>query len=43
VANGEIELKKIDTQKNVADSLTKPVSIEKFEWCREAMGLVSSA
>jgi len=41
--NGEIELKKIDTRENVADSLTKPVSTEKFVLYKEAMGLVSSA
>jgi len=43
VVSGQIELKKVDTQENVADALTKLMSIEKLVWCREAMGLVSSA
>ena len=32
-------LDKVDTLKNVAKSLTKFVSIEKFSWCRESMGI----
>jgi hypothetical protein len=31
---------KVDTLKNVADSLTKSVSTEKFSWCRGSMGIV---
>ena len=30
---------KVDSVKNVVDSLTKSVSIEKFSWCRESMGI----
>ena len=30
---------KVDTLDNVADSLKKYVSIEKFSWCREAIGI----
>jgi hypothetical protein len=32
-------LEKVDTLKNVANSLTKYVSIEKFSKCRETMGI----
>ena len=34
-------LKKVDTLKNVADSLTKSMSTEKFSWCREGRGLIA--
>ena len=34
-------LMKVDTLKNVADSLTKSVSIEKFSWCRGSMGIAA--
>jgi hypothetical protein len=34
-------LLKVDTLKNVADSLTKSVSTEKFSWCRGSMGIVA--
>ena len=36
----KILLMKVDTLKNVADSLTKSVSTEKFSWCRGSMGIV---
>jgi hypothetical protein len=32
-------LLKVDTLKNVANSLTKFVSTEKFCWCRGSMGI----
>jgi hypothetical protein len=32
---------KVDTFKNVADSLTKSVSTENFSWCRVTMGIAS--
>jgi len=32
-------LVKVDTLKNVADSLTKSVSTDRFSWCRETMGV----
>jgi hypothetical protein len=41
VENKKVLLEKVDTLKNIADSLTKSVSVEKFSWCREAMGIVS--
>jgi hypothetical protein len=34
VEEKKVLLEKVDTLKNVADSLTKSVSIEKFSWCR---------
>ena len=39
VEEKKVLLEKVDTLKNVADSLTKSVSIEKFSWCRESMGI----
>jgi hypothetical protein len=38
---GNLVHNKVDTLNNIVDSLTKFVSIEKFSWCREAMGIVS--
>ena len=35
----KVLLEKVDTLENVADSLTKFVSTEKFSWCRAAMGI----
>jgi hypothetical protein len=32
---------KVETLKNVADSLTKSVSTKKFSWCRESMGIIA--
>ena len=37
----KVLLEKVDTMKNVANSLTKSVSTEKFSWCRETMGIAS--
>jgi hypothetical protein len=37
----KVLLEKVDTLKNVADSLTKSVSTEKFSWCRETMGITA--
>ena len=34
VEDKKVLLEKVDTVKNVADSLTKSVSTEKFSWCR---------
>ena len=39
VEERKVLLEKVDTMKNVADSLTESVSIEKFSWCRESMGI----
>jgi hypothetical protein len=36
----KVLLMKVDTLKNVADSLTKYVSTENFSWCRGSMGIV---
>jgi hypothetical protein len=40
VEEKKVLLMKVDTLKNVADSLTKSVSTEKFSWCRGSMGIV---
>ena len=34
VETKKVSLEKVDTLYNVADSLTKSISIEKFSWCR---------
>ena len=41
VVEKKVLLMKVDTLKNVADSLTKSVSIEKFSWCRGSMGIAA--
>ena len=41
VEDKKVLLEKVDTLKNVADSLTKSISIEKFSWCREFTGNAS--
>ena len=41
VEDKKVLLEKVDTVKNVADSLTKLVSTEKFSWCRESMGVAA--
>jgi hypothetical protein len=41
VEDKKVLLDKVDTLKNVADSLTKSMSTEKFSWCRETMGIVA--
>lgn len=41
VESKKVLLEKVDTLKNVANSLTKSVSTEKFIWCRETMGLLA--
>ena len=35
----KVLLKEVDILDNVTDSLTKSMSIEKFSWCRAAMGI----
>lgn len=37
--DGKVNLKKVDTLKNVADVLTKLVKTTKFKWCANLMGL----
>jgi hypothetical protein len=34
-------LEKVNTLENIEDSFTKNVSVVKFSWCKEAMGIVS--
>jgi hypothetical protein len=41
VEEKKVLLEKVDTLNNVADSLTKSVSTEKFSWCRVTMGIVA--
>jgi hypothetical protein len=41
VERNKVLLEKVDTLENIADSLTKSMSVVKFSWCREAMGIVS--
>jgi hypothetical protein len=41
IEENKVSLMKVDTLKNVADSLTKSVSTEKFSWCRGSMGIVA--
>ena len=37
----KVSLMKVDTLKNVADSLTKSMSTEKLSWCRGSMGIAA--
>jgi hypothetical protein len=37
----KVLLMKVDTLKNVVDSLTKLVSTEKLSWCRGSMGITA--
>ena len=41
VERNKVFLEKVDTLENITDSLTKSMSVVKFSWCREAMGIVS--
>ena len=41
VEEKKVFLEKVDTLKNVAYSLTKSVSKEKFSWCRVTMGIAA--
>ena len=41
VEDKKVLLEKVDTLKNVVDSLTKFVSTNKVSWCRESMGINS--
>ena len=41
VEENKVLLEKVNTLKNVADSLKKSVSTEKFSWCRGSMGIVA--
>jgi hypothetical protein len=39
--SNKVLLEKVDMLENIPDSLTKSLSVVKFSWCREAMGIVS--
>jgi hypothetical protein len=41
VEEKKVLLEKVDTLKNVADSLTKSMSTENFSWCRVTMGIAA--
>jgi hypothetical protein len=41
VEENKVLLEKVDTLKNVVDSLAKSVSTERFSWCRGTMGIAS--
>jgi hypothetical protein len=41
VEEKKLFMMKVDTLKNVAYSLTKSLSIEKFSWCIGSMGISS--
>jgi uncharacterized membrane protein YGL010W len=41
VESNKVLLEKVDTLENIADSMAKSVSVVKFSWCREAMGIVA--
>jgi len=40
VEDKKVLLVNVDTLNNVADALKKSMSIEKFSWCKETMGIV---
>jgi hypothetical protein len=40
VESNKVLLEKVDTLENIADSLTKSVSVVRFSSCREAMVIV---
>jgi hypothetical protein len=41
IEENKVSLMKVDTLKNVADSLTRSLSTEKFCWCRGSMGIAT--
>jgi hypothetical protein len=41
VEEKKVLLMKVDTLKNVADSLTNSMSTEKLSWCRGSMGITA--
>jgi hypothetical protein len=41
VEDKKVLLEKVDTLKNVVDSLTNSASTEKLSWCRETMGITT--
>jgi hypothetical protein len=41
VESKKVFLEKVETFENITNSLTKSVSVMKFSWCREAMGITA--
>ena len=41
VEEKKVLLMKVETLKNVVDSLTKSVNTKKFSWCRGSMGIAT--
>jgi hypothetical protein len=41
VERNKVLLEKIETLENIINSLTKSMSVVKFSWCREAMGIAA--
>jgi hypothetical protein len=41
VEEKKVLLMKVDSLKNVVDSIKKSMSTEKFSWCRGSMGIVA--
>jgi hypothetical protein len=41
VESNKVPLEKVDMLENITDSLTKSMSVVKFSWCREAMGIAA--
>jgi len=39
VEDENVDMQKIHTKDNLADVMTKPININKFEWCRSYYGL----
>jgi len=39
VEDGNVDMQKIHTKDNIADTVTKPINTGKFEWCRSCYGL----
>ena len=39
VEDKKVLIEKVDTVKNVAHSLTKSITTDKFSWCTESMGI----
>ncbi|KZV50818.1 hypothetical protein F511_09876 [Dorcoceras hygrometricum] len=42
VEERSVDMQKIHTKENMADYLTKPVTTDKFEWCRSSCGLAET-
>ena len=39
ISEGKVVMKKIDTEKNPADMLTKPLPVVKFEFCSKSVSI----